>query len=189
MKPMGPRGPRGPYQHTIRSAQRVRVGPLLRVGSVALALTLLLCTALLALPSRAGSVGVWVPAGSLKSISVVSTVTLLSKAEGQVLVTGLACGRDGSNGSNGSNGSSCNTSAEVYDPEANSWRLTSPFPPELGMGSTAPVELQDGKVLFTGGYSVPSTPSSFHTLDTAFIYEPSTGIWTPVAPMPTSRFQ
>jgi hypothetical protein len=75
-------------------------------------------------------------------------------------------------------------SAELYDPASGTWSSTG------SMGSAryraAATLLQNGKVLITGGQS---TVSPLSAMNTAVIYNPSTGVWTPSnSIMTTARY-
>ena len=114
----------------------------------------------------------WVPTGSLNIARVNHTATLL--ANGKVLVVG---GYGGNRPLNNPE-----LSAELYDPVTGSWSVTG----GLGMprsGHTATL-LPNGKVLVAGGaLSLGSDPS----LNSAELYDPNTGQWSPTGNLNTGR--
>jgi hypothetical protein len=84
-------------------------------------------------------------------------------------------------------------SSELYDPVANTWTLSGTMASARSLHTATP--LPDGRVLVCGGFgqlggSLPSLPSQTtgdQALATAEIYNPATGQWSPVAPMPNAR--
>ena len=119
----------------------------------------------------------WTPTGGLLESRQTYTTTLLS--DGRVLVTGGM----------GPNGSyDYLASAEVYDPRTGTWSVTG------GMGETrgehgisvAPGQtatlLKSGMILVVGGAATP-----FDALDSAELYDPTTGTWRATGSMHTPR--
>ncbi len=123
-------------------------------------------------PALAQSSGTWALTGSLNVARSAHTATLLD--DGWVLVVG---GEDSS--------SKFLTSAELYDPSRGTWVVT---------GNTATPRIQhtatllsDGEVLVAGGYlGVDSSYRPIYT-DTAEIFNPATGQWTPTGSMTMPR--
>ena len=114
----------------------------------------------------------WIATGSLNITRSDHTATLL--ANGKVLVVG---GYGGNRPLNNPE-----LSAELYDPVTGSWSVTG----GLGMprrGHTATL-LPNGKVLVAGGApSLGSDPS----LNSAELYDPNTGQWSPTGNLNTGR--
>lgn len=104
--------------------------------------------------------GTWTTTGSLHTARVGNTETLLRN--GQVLVTG---GKD----------SAYNplSSSELYDPVAGLWNISGAMT-TAREGHTATL-LLNGKVLVVGGNDAQF---AIEALDSAELYNPSTGIWT-----------
>lgn len=75
------------------------------------------------------------------------------------------------------------TSVEVYDPAADTWKVTGKMATGRRANFTLTALRGDGKVLAAGG-GIDWT--SVDT-DRAEVYDPARGLWAPVAPMPTSR--
>jgi hypothetical protein len=99
------------------------------------------------------------------------TATLLQN--GKVLITG---------GASGDNGTAW-ASAELYDPSTGTFTATGNMKtPRLNHTTTL---LPDGKVLIAGGQSKSGYPPS--VLQTAELYDPSTGTFTATADMATRR--
>ncbi|AUX44200.1 uncharacterized protein SOCE26_056640 [Sorangium cellulosum] len=112
----------------------------------------------------------WAPAAAMATSRQAHTATLLVGAwpvGGKVLVVG---GRNGS----------YQSSAELYNPDNNTWSSTG------SLGGTrafhTATRLVDGKVLVVGGYR----PTS-HELSSAEIYDPAAFTWTPATSMATPR--
>ncbi|MGZ3455585.1 MAG: Kelch repeat-containing protein, partial [Polyangiales bacterium] len=105
---------------------------------------------------------------------------LVALADGRVLAAG---GRTGSEGTD----SVALSTAEVYDPAANTWTYTSPMK-EL-RSSASFVRLASGKVIVAGGESggTQRDMPGNTTLSTAEIFDPATNAWTKVATMPEAR--
>ena len=114
----------------------------------------------------------WIPTGSLNIPRWGHTATLLPN--GKVLVVG---GYGGNRPLNGPE-----LSAELYDPVTGSWSVTG----GLGMPRSGhtPTLLPNGKVLVAGGAdSLGSDPS----LNSAELYDPNTGQWSPTGNLNTGR--
>jgi N-acetylneuraminic acid mutarotase len=97
------------------------------------------------------------------------TTTLLSN--GKVLVAGGA--RDGNE----------TGAAELYEPTSGTWTNTGSM--RVPRQAHTATLLHNGKVLVAGGYN---GDSSFTGLNSAEIYDPTTGTWTLVAPMNHNHF-
>jgi N-acetylneuraminic acid mutarotase/(2Fe-2S) ferredoxin len=140
----------------------------------ALGLTLVLIVATFALESVAlAQVNpTWTPTGNLNIPRVNHTATLL--ANGKVLVVG---GYGGNRPLNNPE-----LSAELYDPVTGSWSVTGGLGmPRLGHTATL---LPNGKVLVAGG--APSSGSD-PSLNSAELYDPNTGQWSPTGNLNTGR--
>ena len=92
------------------------------------------------------------------------TATLL--ADGRVLFAG-----------------SCSTSAEVYDPSTGAFTPTGSM--TVARAASAATRLQDGRVLFTGGSGCGDADTGIR--DSAEVYDPSTGTFSPTGSMHTPR--
>jgi hypothetical protein len=122
----------------------------------------------------------WATRSAMRVARLGHTATTL--ADGRVLVAG------------GTGGAGLTfASAELYDPVADTWTLTGTMSSARTL-HTATL-LPDGHVLVCGGFgqrggslpSVPSSSASDQTLDTAEIFQPTTGLWSPVPPMVRAR--
>jgi hypothetical protein len=116
--------------------------------------------------------GTWSMAGNMATPRANQTATLLPS--GKVLIAG------------GCSGYPCNglTSSELFDPSSNQFSTTG-FMITGRYGHQA-VLLTDGRVLVMGGTSICNS-STCNPLDSAEIYDPASGSWSSVAPMPTAR--
>jgi N-acetylneuraminic acid mutarotase len=114
------------------------------------------------------STGVWTVTGSMNHARQSHMSSILTN--GQILVSG------------GWNGS-CLNSAELYNPSTGVWTVTGSMNYTRYL-HTAPV-LTNGQVLVSGGYS---SSSSSAYLDTAELYNPSTGVWTLTVSMNYARY-
>jgi len=88
------------------------------------------------------------------------------------------------------NGSPDSTT-EIYDPRQRSWSTASDMP-EAVNSPTATV-MADGRVLVAGGgvnanAGVHAQPTPPQAVNSALIFDPSSGTWTKVAPMNQSRY-
>jgi hypothetical protein len=112
--------------------------------------------------------GAWFPTKNMLWDRAVHTATLLH--DGRVLVAG---GHD-------ANTDKPLASAEVYDPAADSWRLTMMNAAHTVHTATL---MPDGAVLVVGGGSLDGSDQ----VDSAEWYHPATGAWTSVTSMRTTR--
>ena len=118
--------------------------------------------------------GSWEPTGSLNVPRQQATVTQLDN--GRTLVAG---GRDFAL-------TASIASAELYNPLTEAFTLTGSMT-NARWSHTATL-LLSGKVLVAGGFTDPTTGANAQpVLDTAEIYDPATGVWTPTGPMSTRR--
>ncbi|MGH9263254.1 MAG: Kelch repeat-containing protein, partial [Acidimicrobiales bacterium] len=132
-------------------------------------------TVALGLPSPALAVeGTWEPTGSLNVPRLQTTATLLDN--GRVLVAG---GRNFAF-------SDALASAELYNPVTEAFTVTGSMAD--GRWSHTATRLPNGKVLVAGGFTDPATSLNAQpVLDTAELYDPATGTWSPTASMTTRR--
>lgn len=112
--------------------------------------------------------GSWGLTGMMNLARYYHTATLLN--DGKVLVVG------------GQGVSALLASAELYDPTTGVWTLTGSLS-QARQYHTATL-LPDGKVLVVGGYIPGISPVS---LSSAELYDPLTGLWTPVGPLNNAR--
>lgn len=121
------------------------------------------------------SSGKWIATGAMRLAQKDATATLLRN--GEVLVVGGCCNRQG-------NGL---TSAELYDPSTGSWSMTGSLH-QGRLGSTATL-LRDGDVLVAGGACTHACEQQTFTdsIDTAELYDPSTGTWASTGSMHLRR--
>ncbi|MGI8985059.1 MAG: SBBP repeat-containing protein [Acidimicrobiales bacterium] len=118
--------------------------------------------------------GIWAPTASLLTPRIDHSATLL--ANGKVLVAGGLASRGGPS----------LRSAELYDPLTGTWSAT---------GSMASVRwrhtatlLADGRVLVAGGFEELLAGSNAQPVhDSAEIYDPATGTWSPTGAMTDRR--
>jgi hypothetical protein len=71
---------------------------------------------------------------------------------------------------------------EAYEPSSATWVTVAPMPTPRNDLATATGP--DGRIYAIGGFGPESPPVP---LDTVECYDPSTHVWSPVAPMPTAR--
>jgi hypothetical protein len=117
--------------------------------------------------------GVFTPTGSMSTARESHTATLLSN--GKVLIAG---------GGNSTSGELA--SAELYDPSTGTFSITgSMTDPRYSHTATL---LNNGKVLVAGGYGPMPTCSTAPVLNTAELYDPTTGTFTATGSMYTPRF-
>jgi len=77
--------------------------------------------------------------------------------------------------------------AEVYDPATRTWAFTGSM--NQGRRGHVSVSLPDGRVMVIGGGSDAYFYSaSYSPISTCEVYDPSTGVWSPAAPMAHARF-
>jgi WD40 repeat protein len=121
------------------------------------------------------SSGEWLQTGRMRVAQEQATATLLR--DGNVLVVGGCCTRQG-------NGL---TNAELYDPSTGSWSMTGSLH-QGRLGSTATL-LPDGDVLVAGGACTHACGQQTFTdsIDTAELYDPSTGTWGSTRSMHVKR--
>lgn len=111
----------------------------------------------------------WAPAQPLHLNRSRHTATLLQ--DGRVLVAG------------GSDRDSATATTELYLPATGQWQ-SGPAMNQARLDHVAAL-LTDGRVLVAGGASRASNPDL--ALDTAELFDPATGRWTPIPPMGTVR--
>jgi N-acetylneuraminic acid mutarotase len=122
----------------------------------------------------------WSSAGTLSAPRFGHTATLL--ANGKVLVVG-----GNSILPNGTYpvGVDSLSSAELYDPQTNSWSLAASM--RTARTSHTATLLADGRVLVAGGIeSSRADPGS--VLASAELYDPAANTWTAATPMPSARW-
>ncbi|WP_438029549.1 kelch repeat-containing protein [Sorangium sp. So ce233] len=80
------------------------------------------------------------------------------------------------------------SSAEVFDPATNTWRSIQPMIDDRS-SSTATV-LPDGRVLVAGGdrHDVIDGVGHWSTIDSAEVFDPVSGMWSPIPPMRAARY-
>jgi hypothetical protein len=122
--------------------------------------------------------GKFTETGALKVPRWGFTATLLR--DGQVLIAG---GDGWGGGSEGANLPIA--SAELYDPKTGAFSLTGSM--GVGRAEFAATLLQDGRVLVTGGRSQPIGPTPPDLLASSELYDPTSGTFTPGAPMTAAR--
>jgi len=116
--------------------------------------------------------GTWAPTAPMALPVADATATLL--ANGEVLVAG---------GLTGSAGSLVPTAgSQVYNPATGQWSLTAGQLQQATFGASAAL-LPSGEVLYAGG--LPSTSTTATAVQTAELYNPSTGQWLLTSPMPS----
>ncbi len=120
--------------------------------------------------------GTWSSAGNLNTARSGHTATLLPN--GKVLVAGSF---------NNCLGLRCLNlkSAELYDPATNTWSNTGNL--NTGRGGHEAIMLPNNQVLVAGGFSIPDCPDHCYILNSAELYDPSTGAWTGTGDLNTGR--
>ena len=111
----------------------------------------------------------WTPAAPMnvnRSFSAVATLK-----NGSVLVAGAYAGAVAN---------SSISSAEMYNPNTNTWRILAPM--HVGRAGALAVTLNNGEVLVTGGLG------SFGILTSCELYNPATNNWTMTGNMSQARF-
>jgi hypothetical protein len=136
-----------------------------------------------ALPAAASELydpgtGRWTPTGSLHQARRGARAVLLG--DGRVLIAGgIASGR-------------ILASSELYDPATRRWSATgSMHAPRLDFTLT---RLRDGRVLAAGGAGTTGVAGTaggqaVRITNSAELYDPATGAWTPTGSMATGRFE
>jgi Galactose oxidase, central domain/Kelch motif len=115
--------------------------------------------------------GTWTATGSMRVARGHHTATLLRS--GKVLVSG---GDDGGGGA-------ALASAELYDPVNGTWTVTGSM--RVARGHHTATLLPSGKVLVSGGDGADS--GNVNPLDSAELYDPSSGTWTATGRMIQKR--
>jgi hypothetical protein len=118
----------------------------------------------------------WTATGSLRQSRRLHSTTLL--ADGKVLVAGGISGGPAFPPAGV-------TSAEIFDPASGTWQPTGNML-EARFAHSATL-LPNGKVLVAGGNTVRSAQSN-RAMNTVELYDPATGVWSPVEPMTDARF-
>jgi hypothetical protein len=124
----------------------------------------------------------WSSAGSLSVPRFAHTATLLSN--GKVLVVG---GNSAVPNASFPDGAGALSSAELYDPQTNTWSLAASMPTARSF-HTATL-LADGRVLVAGGALVAAESSTGYpgiVLASAELYDPASNTWTAATPMPSA---
>jgi hypothetical protein len=125
-------------------------------------------------PARAQTVGgSWAFTGSLSTARHGHTATLLKT--GKVLVAG---------GIDGSGNDRFLSSAELYDPATGTWSDTGGLSVSRYLCTATP--LPDGRVLVAGGYT-GAHPPDFGVTNTAELYDPGSGTWSPTGNLTSNR--
>jgi hypothetical protein len=112
--------------------------------------------------------GSFTPTGSMTTPRYFPTATLLSN--GKVLIAG------------GHSGSEAIATAELYDPATGTFTATGSM--TISRHAATATRLNDGKVLVAGGWTGGATG---HVVDSAELYEPTTGTFTTTGSMTTVR--
>jgi N-acetylneuraminic acid mutarotase len=115
--------------------------------------------------------GIWTPTGNLNSARSLHTATLLPN--GEVLVAG----------SFNFNAGTVSPSAELFNPSTGIWTPTGSL--NTARGEQSATLLPNGQVLVAGGTVGPSNNPV--TLNSAELFNPSTGIWTPTGSLNFTR--
>lgn len=125
----------------------------------------------------------WGPTDPMNDARWAHTATLLP--DGRVLVAGGFTDPYGP----GANAQPVLDSAEIYDPANRSWTLTEPMGEPRALHSA--ILLPDGRVLVAGGRTCdqpPPTACNFtFRSDSAEIFDPATGTWTPTDSLTIAR--
>jgi hypothetical protein len=112
--------------------------------------------------------GIFTPTGRLTTPRYMPTATLLGN--GKVLIAG------------GYSGSEAIATAELYDPATDTFTATGSM--TISRHAATATRLNDGKVLLAGGWTGGATG---HVVDSAELYEPTTGTFTTTGNMTTVR--
>jgi len=81
-------------------------------------------------------------------------------------------------------GGSQSDAHQVFDPAKNTWELKAPLPHAEGIGWGMAAPFKAKIYFFGGGYG-----KTWRGDDRAFVYDPATDKWSPIAPMPIRRMQ
>jgi hypothetical protein len=122
----------------------------------------------------------WSSAGTLSAPRFGHTATRL--ANGKVLVVG---GNSILPNASFPIGVDSLSSAELYDPQTNSWSLAASM--RTARASHTATLLADGRVLVAGGIAA-SAADPGTALPTVELYDPAANAWTAAAPMPSARW-
>ncbi len=122
----------------------------------------------------------WSSAGALNSPRFAHTATLL--ANGKVLVVG---GSPTLPNASLPSGVDFLSSAELYDPQTNSWSLAASM--RAARSYQTATLLADGRVLVSGGIAASSAESG-KALASTELYDPAANTWTVAAPMRSERW-
>ena len=146
-----------------------------RLAITTLALASLIISSVTLVPIRPACAqtggGNWAFTGSLGTARHGHTATLLKT--GKVLVAG---GSDGSG--------NFLSSAELYDPATGTWSYTASL--SISRYQCTATPLPDGRVLVAGGYTDPHPPV-FGVTNTAEIFDPGSGTWSPTGSFTKNR--
>ncbi|HVN53081.1 MAG TPA: kelch repeat-containing protein, partial [Anaerolineaceae bacterium] len=104
------------------------------------------------------------------------TATLLSN--GKVLLVGGTSG----------NGTSANNTIDLYDPNTNTWATTGLNPMAQAREHHTATLLANGKVLVVGGASACTSQGECTELNSAEIYDPSSGTWSSAGTLNPARY-
>ncbi len=121
-------------------------------------------------PARAAALATWSPGTPMISSRTEATTTVL--ANGEVLVAGGKTVVDGAVGAT--------ATAEIFDPATGRWAATGSMP--VAVGDATATLLENGEVLVVGG-DTPA-PGGVAPTGAAELYDPATGSWSSVAPLP-----
>lgn len=118
-----------------------------------------------------GVEGSWAATGALNQARIAQTATLL--ADGRVLVAG------------GRATSGALTSAELYDPLTETFTVTGAM--STSRWSHTATLLPDGRVLVAGGFTGFAPGNAQAVTNTAELYDPVSGTWSPAGSLGTRR--
>ena len=124
--------------------------------------------------------GTWSVTGSLHQARVLSTATLLP--DGKILLAGGVSYVP----SGGGFAPQPSNSAELYDPATGTWSVAANL--KTARTDHTATLLPSGKVLVAGGrYWVPPCPCPFNDLNSAELYDPTSGTWKGTAKLKIAR--
>jgi hypothetical protein len=127
--------------------------------------------------------GTWAATGAMNVARSGQTATLLP--DGQVLVAGGGCNGSGFGCDSGSFEGTL-SSAELYNPATGTWARTGSM--KAGREYFTATLLKNGQVLAAGGFN--NCDDSFCSdVNSAELYNPATGTWTPTGSMQGAREQ